>query len=385
MSTGATMQRNGKAVLMLAGDVMTGRGIDQVLMHPGDPTLHEPYVRDARDYVRLAEAVSGPIAAPVAAAYVWGAALAEMARVAPDLRIVNLETAVTRAGEPRPGKGIHYRMHPANVDCLRAAHIDACALANNHVLDWGPAGLLETLQTLRDAGVQVAGAGIDADAAWAPARLSLPASLPRCGKLLLFSVAVSSSGVPDDWAAGQRRPGVALLPDLSASTTRVLAEDIARRRGAGDLVVVSIHWGGNWGLAVPLAHRDFAHRLIDAGAVDVVHGHSSHHPLPVEVYQGKLILYGCGDLINDYEGIGPHRDLRSDIGCLYFVTLHAGSGCLDTLEIVPLLLKRLRLTIADAAAHDWLRQVFRDGSAGLGEQPSLRGEGRWILRLAVEP
>ncbi|MDO9313119.1 MAG: CapA family protein [Burkholderiaceae bacterium] len=377
------MERNGKAVLMLAGDVMTGRGVDQVLMHPGDPTLHESYVRDARDYVRLAEAASGPIEVPVAADYVWGAALAEMERVAPDLRIVNLETAVTGTGEPWPGKGIHYRMHPANVDCLRAAHIDACALANNHVLDWGAAGLLETLQTLHDAGVQVAGAGIDADAAWAPARLPLPTSLPRCGKLLLFSVAVSSSGVPDSWAAGQRRPGVALLPDLSASTTRVLAEDIARRRGAGDLVVVSIHWGGNWGLAVPLAHRDFAHRLIDAGAADVVHGHSSHHPLPVEVYQGRLILYGCGDLINDYEGIGAHRDLRSDIGCLYFVTLHAGSGCLDTLEIVPLQLKRLRLSLADATAHDWLREVFRDGSAGLGEQPSLRGEGRWILRTAV--
>lgn len=386
MSAGCTtMERNGKVVLMLAGDVMTGRGIDQVLRHPGDPTLHESCVRDARDYVRLAEAVNGPITAPVAADYVWGDALAEIERAAPDLRIVNLETAITPAGEPWPAKGIHYRMHPANVDCLRAAHLDACALANNHVLDWGAAGLLDTLQTLRDAGVQVAGAGIDGAAAWAPARLPLPAALPRSGQLLLFSVAVSSSGVPDGWAAGPRRPGIALLPDLSAATTRALAEDIARRRGVGDRVVVSIHWGGNWGLAVPLAHRDFAHRLIDAGAADVVHGHSSHHPLPVEVHEGKLILYGCGDLINDYEGIGPRLDLRSDVGCLYFVTLHAGSGCLDTLEIVPLRLKRLRLTTADAAVHGWLGRVFQSGGAGLGEQPARHGEGRWTWRRAVVP
>jgi poly-gamma-glutamate capsule biosynthesis protein CapA/YwtB (metallophosphatase superfamily) len=86
----------GEIRLLLAGDVMTGRGIDQVLRHPGDPTLHEDCVRDARDYVRLAEAVNGPIAAPLPAAALWGDALAVMDRAAPDLRIVNLETAITR-------------------------------------------------------------------------------------------------------------------------------------------------------------------------------------------------------------------------------------------------------------------------------------------------
>ena len=109
---------------MLAGDVMTGRGIDQVLAHPGAPDLHESYVRDAWDYVRLAEALNGPIPAPVSADYLWGDALAEIERVAPDLRIVNLETAVTTSDHAWPGKGIHYRMHPANVGCLTAAQID---------------------------------------------------------------------------------------------------------------------------------------------------------------------------------------------------------------------------------------------------------------------
>lgn len=372
------MAHAGKVVLMLAGDVMAGRGIDQVLMHPGDPTLYEEFVRDARDYVRLAEAVNGPIAVPAPPDYPWGDALAAMQRAAPHLRIVNLETAVTQAAAPWPAKGIHYRMHPDNMACLRAARIDACSLANNHVLDWGRAGLRDTLQALREAGLQGAGAGAGEAQAWAPARLPLPS--PQRGRLLLFAAAASSSGVPSDWAAGPERAGVALLPDLSARSARRWAADIARLRGAQDLVVASIHWGGNWGLAVPRAHRDFAHRLIDSGAADLVHGHSSHHALPLELHRGKLILYGCGDLINDYEGIGPHGSLRSDVGCLYFATLRAQDGCLDTLDIVPLQLKRFRLTKADADAQDWLARVFGSGDAELGPQPARQGPQNWSLR-----
>lgn len=120
--------------LFLAGDVMTGRGIDQILPHSVDPVLHEPYVTDAREYVRLAEEVSGPIPAEVPPEYVWGDALPELDRVGPDLRIVNLETAVTTSDEWWRGKVVHYRMHPGNVDALRAAKLDACVLGNNHVL-----------------------------------------------------------------------------------------------------------------------------------------------------------------------------------------------------------------------------------------------------------
>jgi poly-gamma-glutamate synthesis protein (capsule biosynthesis protein) len=351
------MQTQASVTLMLTGDVMTARGIDQVLGHPGAPELYESYVRDARDYVRLAEAVSGPIPAPVPADYIWGEALAEMARVAPDLRIVNLETAVTTASHAWPGKGIHYRMHPANVDCLTAARIDCCGLANNHVLDWGREGLEETLRVLRQDGLHTAGAGFDGDEAWAPAALPLAGSK----RLLVFACGTGSSGIPADWVAEPRRPGVALLPDLSNATARRLADEVARQRAPGDLVLISIHWGGNWGLDVPPAHRDFAHSLIDLGAADIVHGHSSHHPMPIEVHRGKLILYGCGDLINDYEGIGAHGSLRSDVGCLYFATLALASGQLQQLDIAPFQLKRFRLAQADLSARSWLQQIISVG------------------------
>ena len=94
--------------LFLCGDVMTGRGIDQVLPHPNDPGLHEPYVRSALRYVELAEARNGPIEKPVGFPYIWGDTLGEFKRVSPDLRIINLETAVTSSDDRAP-KGINYR------------------------------------------------------------------------------------------------------------------------------------------------------------------------------------------------------------------------------------------------------------------------------------
>jgi poly-gamma-glutamate synthesis protein (capsule biosynthesis protein) len=366
----------GTVKLLLAGDVMTGRGIDQVLAHPSPPPLFEAHVRDARDYVRLAERVSGPIPAPVAPDYLWGDALAVVKDAACDLRIANLETAVTTSQRPWPGKGIHYRMHPANVACLSALRLDACTLANNHVLDWSRAGLRETLATLAGAGVRTAGAGLDE----ASATAVLPLPLAAGGRVLLSAWAAPGCGVPEDWAAVRGRSGVALLKDLSERAVDRVGRAVAAVRAPGDRVVVSLHWGGNWGFAVPQAHRWFAHRLIDAGVADVVHGHSSHHPLPMEVHRGRAILYGCGDLINDYEGIGPFGGgLRSDLGCLYFLTL-GSAGDLQRLEVVPMRMRRLRLERADATDFDWLQRLFDDEGRAFGSEVTREPGGRFLLR-----
>jgi poly-gamma-glutamate synthesis protein (capsule biosynthesis protein) len=246
-------------------------------------------------------------------------------------------------------------MHPANIECLTAARIDGCALANNHVLDWGREGLRETLQALHCAGVRIAGAGHGLQEAWSPAVFALPTG----ARVLVFSVAVSSSGVPEDWSATKDRCGVAFLPDVSDSSLKRVEHAIGSHRQAGDIVIVSIHWGRNWGLDVPGEHRAFAHALIDGESVDLIHGHSSHHPLPVEVRRERLILYGCGDLINDYEGIEAHGSLRCDVGCLYMASLD-GAGALQALEIVPMQLRRFRLESADAQARSWLGRVFND-------------------------
>jgi poly-gamma-glutamate synthesis protein (capsule biosynthesis protein) len=171
--------------------------VDQILPHPSAPEIFEPCVRDAREYVALAELASGPISRPVSPDYIWGDALEALARTAPYARIINLETSVTGSDEYWPDKSITYRMHPENIACLGVARIDVCVLANNHVLDNGYAGLEETLDTLVAAGIKTAGAGRDLAEARRPAIIDLPDSR----RVLVFAFGIRSSGIPPAWGA----------------------------------------------------------------------------------------------------------------------------------------------------------------------------------------
>jgi poly-gamma-glutamate synthesis protein (capsule biosynthesis protein) len=350
---------------------MVGRGIDQVLPHPSDPRLFESHVKSALGYIELAEGASGRIARPVSFSYVWGDALAELERVKPDARIVNLETAVTASEDAWPSKGIHYRMHPANVPCLTAAGIGCCVLANNHVMDWGRSGLHETLATLHRAGMQTAGAGRDEVAAAAPATLTLADDT----RVLVFAFATASSGVPSSWAADRRRAGVNFLADLSESRVQEIAAAVRRHRRDRDIVIASIHWGPNWGYAVSPSERAFAHGLIEAADIDIVHGHSSHHVKGIEVHRDRLILYGCGDFLNDYEGIGGYEEYRGELALMYFPTVEAGSGRLLGLTMTPTRVRRFRIGRATAEEARWLRDTLNREGAKLGTQAELRPDG----------
>jgi len=356
--------------LSLSGDVMTGRGIDQILPHPVDPLLHEPYVHDARQYVALAEEAHGRVEQPVDYAYIWGDALSEWARLRPDARIVNLETSVTSSDDYQADKGIHYRMNPDNVPCLAAAEIDCAVLANNHVLDWGKAGLAETLDTLQAVGIEAAGAGQNLGEAQAPAVLEIEGK----GRVLVYAYGLPTSGIPVDWAASADRPGVNLLPDLSDGAVQRVRQDVGSAKRAGDLVVASIHWGANWGYLVPPEQVTFAHRLIDEAGVDVVYGHSSHHVKGIEVYEGRPVLYGCGDLLNDYEGIGGYEQFRSDLALLYFLHMDSATGELAGLQMVPMQVRRLQLNRASAADARWLMDTLNREGRQFGTRVEM-GEG----------
>jgi len=345
--------------IFLCGDVMTGRGIDQALPHPVNPNLFEPYVRDAREYVALAETSNGPIPRPLSFDYIWGDALRELERAEIDLRIANLETAVTSTETPCPEKGIHYRMHPQNIGCLTAAQISACALTNNHVLDWGYDGLSETLKALDAAGIAHAGAGNDSEEAMQPAVLNLPAN----GRLLLFSFGSRTSGIPQDWRATGVSPGVNLLDDLSEATAARLADEMRVHQRTGDLIIASIHWGRNWGYEIPRDQIVFAHRLIEEG-VAIVHGHSSHHVKAIEVFKRRLILYGCGDFLTDYEGISGYEMFRGDLPLMYLIELDAHSGELIVARLVPMRMRRFKLERASAADARWLHNLLNQ----LGKQ-----------------
>jgi poly-gamma-glutamate capsule biosynthesis protein CapA/YwtB (metallophosphatase superfamily) len=368
------MSKSSVTSLFLCGDVMTGRGIDQILAHPSKPNLFERFVSSAKQYVELAEGESGKIARPVGDAYIWGDALPVLKRVQPQARIINLETAVTTSENAWPGKGIHYRMHPANVSALAAARPDCCALANNHILDWGYAGLGETLEVLSAAGLHYAGAGKNLEEAMAPARIELATGL----RVLVFACATASSGVPAEWAAGEQRPGVFWFPEVSSRTAATVLSAVNRHRQPGDLVVVSIHWGPNWGYAVGRDEQAFAHRLVDGG-VDVVHGHSSHHPKGIEVRRERLILYGCGDFLNDYEGIGGYEDFRPELGLMYLPTLEAGSGRLLELAMVPMRVRRFSVSFAPQEGAKWLQTMLNAQGRQFGTRVE-RSEDRLLLR-----
>ncbi len=366
--------------VFLGGDVMTGRGIDQALPHPGDPKLQEVVVRDARRYVGLAERANGPIRRPLDFDYVWGDALQELERTAPDVRVINLETSVTRSDQFWGGKGIHYRMNPANLPVLTAAGIDCCTLANNHVLDWGHSGLADTLEALRQAGIRTAGAGAEIGAAQAPAILAVEGK----GRVLVFAFGFPDSGIPAEWAASENRSGVNLLEDFSDETVQRVAQIVAGVKRDGDVAIASIHWGSNWGYQVPDRHRRFAHRLIDSARVDLVHGHSSHHPRGLEVHQGKLILYGAGDLLNDYEGISGYERFRGDLSLMYFAGVRVANGELVRLRMVPLQIRRFRLRRASSRDAKWLRDTLNQASQPFGTTLELNpDDGNLQLRWST--
>ncbi len=363
--------RNANAVtVLLGGDVMLGRGVDQILPHPGEPELREPHLRDARGYVRLAERANGPIPRPVDWQWPWGEVMALLDEAAPDVRLINLETTITAGGEFAEGKTVCYRMHPDNLPALTAFRPHVCALANNHILDFGYRGLIDTVAALTAPGIQGVGAGVDLPTARRPAVVCVHDE----HRVLVGSVAMKSAGVPESWAAHYDRPGVWLIrePSLRDVADEVAAEVLAHKRD-GDVAILSVHWGPNWGYAIAPSEIAFAHRLIDAG-IDVVHGHSSHHPRPIEIYRGKPILYGCGDVIDDYEGIGGHESFRGDLRLLYLIHTDPAAGELISLRMIPVCVRQMRLERASQTDAEWLRQTIEHTSRRFGTRVAARSD-----------
>lgn len=359
--------------LFLCGDVMLGRGIDQALPHPCPPNIYEGYMDSAVGYLRLAEQANGPIPAPLDFAYVWGAALDELNRLKPHARIINLETSITRSEVFEP-KGINYRMSPENAACLSAAAIDCCVLANNHILDWGRAGLRDTLARLQELGIKTAGAGLDLAQACAPAILDLGEE----GRLLVFSLGAATSGIPRHWRATPDCAGVNLLSGFSEEAAAEFARQVDAVRRPRDIVIASVHWGPNWGYEVGEHERWFAHELIDRARASIVHGHSSHHPKPIEVYKDRLILYGCGDFLNDYEGIQGYEEFRGDLALMYFVSVDPVGGNLVAVAMTPLQIRRFQLLPASREDAIWLQRMLDRENRRFGTNLTL-SEGRLSL------
>src|SRR4030067_155215 len=273
---------------------------------------------------------------------VWGDLLPHLAQA--DLRIAHRESALTAQLHPwtRTEKMFHFRADPEAVRVLQAAHIDACALANNHILDYEEQGLRDTLHILDATGIRHAGAGANAAEAAAPAILETHGDSP-CRVALL-----SYTDNEPDFAATSEHPGTNYLEvSLHAETLTRIANSIAQARAQGaDLVVFSNHWGANFVERPSHEFRSFARRVIELGA-DIYNGHTAHICQGIEIYRGRPILYDTGNFIADY---AVHPLLRNARSCLFKLMFEHGK--LSRIELLPVSLSVAHVALARGEEFD---------------------------------
>lgn len=276
-------------------------------------------------------------------AYPWGDTLPVLRRA--DVRIANLECVLADVGRSEPGKVFTFRSDLKNVRCLVCAQIDLVSLANNHVLDYGADALREMLPALDRHGILHAGAGTDLAAARRPA-------VRRVGATAVGFVAFTDN--QPDWEAAPGSPGVYYVP-VADRGERVgeLLELVERTKSRVQLLIVSAHWGGNWGSDAPPEHRALARRLVDAGA-DVVFGHSPHIFRGVEVYRNRPIIYGAGDFVDDY-AVDPGE--RNDFSFIFL--LETDGGTPRELRLFPTVITDFQARLAVRNARDIAGRMSR--------------------------
>jgi poly-gamma-glutamate capsule biosynthesis protein CapA/YwtB (metallophosphatase superfamily) len=306
--------------LALAGDTMLGRGVAE----------------------RLEEDPGAPLLDP---------ALVEAARSA-DLFLVNLECCVSGGGAPieEPGKPFFFRAPPLAAERLAELGVDAVTLANNHVLDFGPDALADTLRHLDAAGIATAGAGRDRDAARAGTVLSAAGHRLRV---------VAFADHPASYAAGRERSGIAFA-DLAAAGVPGWLRDAAGPAD-GEYVLIAPHWGPNMTPA-PVPHVRAAVETLESAGATLIAGHSAHVPQGV---RGRT-LFDLGDFLDDY-AVDPW--LRNDLSLLWLVELDADGP--RTVEGVPVRLDFAFTRPANSAETGELARLLARRCTAVGSRVDL--------------
>lgn len=250
-----------------------------------------------------------------------------------DLRICNLECVISDSGQPWPGKVFHFRSDSKNVEVLKIAGINVISLANNHALDFEREAMFEMSRNLDKAGIRRAGAGADFSEASRPALFEIK------GKKLGF---ISFTDNEPDWEATQHVPGVFYVPIYSEDVrAKRLFEIVSQTKKQADFLIVSAHWGPNWGYRPQPHHIPFGHDLIEAGA-DIVFGHSCHVFQGVEIYKARPILYSTGDFIDDYM-VNEYE--RNDQSFIFIIEIWDNE--ISRLRLYPTIIRDFRVTLAN--------------------------------------
>jgi poly-gamma-glutamate synthesis protein (capsule biosynthesis protein) len=265
-------------------------------------------------------------------AYPWGNTLPVLREC--DVRICNLECVISDRGAPWGlfPKTFHFRADAKNIESLKIAGLNMVSLANNHTLDYEYEALFETIALLDRAGIHHAGAGADIN------RASQPSLLQRGGLTIGF---IAFSDSEKAWEATERHPGIYYLPvDRNDERAKKLFDLVRQTKKQADLVIVSAHWGPNWGYEPLPEHIPFGRILIDNGA-DIVFGHSCHVFRGIEIYRDRPIIYCAGDFVDDYAVDEIERNDESFI----FVVETSGSR-MTGLRLHPTVISHMQARLA---------------------------------------
>lgn len=261
-----------------------------------------------------------------------------------DLAIVNLECAITESNDIFPGapKAFYFGAPPAATETLTSAGIDLVSLANNHALDFGDKGLLDSIKYLKTAGIKWTGAGANLVEALSPA-------FTECKQTQFAMVAFCNH--QHDFAARSTNPGIAWVDlDNELGAIGAFEEGLDAIRAAGSVhwPILSLHWGPNFAVSPSQGLQRLAHAAIDLG-YGIVYGHSAHHFQGVEVYKGRPILYSTGDVVDDYL---VDRKFRNDLQLLFELTLNQNG--LDAIQLHPVRIDQCQARPASAADLDFI-------------------------------
>lgn len=285
-----------------------------------------------------------------------------------DWRCCNLECVISDVVPARlPDKAFHFRSDAPNVAVLKAAGIDMVSNANNHSLDFGPEAMLDMLERLDRAGIAHAGAGANLDGA---RRAAL--GMTRGGTRIAL---VSCTDNEPQWAAGDHAPGLHYVPaDPDDPPAQALATEVRQLRSLVDIVIVSTHWGGNWGYRPPLEHRMLGRALIQAGA-DIVFGHSCHLFRGIEVVGRGVIIYSAGDFVDDYAVDQVERNDWS-----FVFSAEVVQGRVARLRLRPTVIRDLHACLAGGGLAQRIIARMRGLSQELGT-PVEAGDGEAVIQV----
>lgn len=291
--------------------------------------------------------------------YPWGDTLPFFNQA--DLSFCNLESVVSDIGQPclpagrawsATPKAFHFRSDAKNIEVLKAAQIKAVSLANNHVLDFEYEAMFEMLKLLTSAEIAFAGAGATFTVASKPAFL-------KFNQQKLGFIAFTDN--EPQWESADLVPGIFYVPvNRKDRRAQQLAEIIRHAKKESDILVVSAHWGPNWGYAPPAEHPSFAHFLVDQGA-DIVFGHSAHVFRGIEIYRNKVIFYSTGNFIDDYAVDEIERNDQS-----FVFIIETKEDKIARLELYPTIIQNFQAQMAVGDEAEDIALKMQTLSAELG-------------------